>query len=74
MELIVKTVKIEIEGMSCGHCVMAVRKELSHLPLNIKEVQIGSAEVEYDESKIDLSKIYAAIREAGYEAVGNLQG
>ena len=60
--------------MSCRHCVMAVRKELFCLPVNIKDVQIGSAEVEYDESKIDINKIYAAIREAGYEAVGNLQG
>jgi copper chaperone len=67
MELIVKTEKITIKGMSCGHCVMAVKKELHYLPVKVKNVQIGSAEVEYDETKIDINKIYTAIREAGYE-------
>ena len=46
---------------------MAVKKELHHLPIKVKNVQIGTAEVEYDETKIDINKIYTAIREAGYE-------
>ena len=62
-----KTERIEIKGMSCGHCIMAVQKELYHLPIKVKNVQIGSAEVEYDESKIDINKIYTAIKKAGYE-------
>jgi len=60
---------IKIEGMSCEHCVMAVRKELSKLDLNLKDVKIGSAEVEYDEDKVKNSDIEKAIEEAGYKLV-----
>lgn len=61
------TKEIKIEGMSCGHCEMAVRKELSRLDnVKVKKVKIGEAVVEYDETKIDEKKLYDAIREAGY--------
>lgn len=58
--------KIKIEGMSCGHCVMAVKKELSKLSLRVKDVSIGSAEVEYDETKVTSDDIEKAINKAGY--------
>ncbi|MGE5400323.1 MAG: heavy-metal-associated domain-containing protein [Ignavibacteriales bacterium] len=62
-----KADKISIQGMSCGHCVMAVKKGLSQLPVVIKDVKIGSAEVEYDESKISLKEIVNAIEDSGYK-------
>jgi copper chaperone len=65
--------KIKIEGMSCGHCVMAVKKELSKLPVKVKSVSIGSAEVEYDESKVKYGEIRKAVNEAGYSVVENIQ-
>ena len=52
---------------------MAVRKELSRLPLKIKDVSIGSAEIEYDETKVTSDKIKIAINKAGYSVPGNLQ-
>ncbi len=58
--------KIKIEGMSCGHCVMAVKKELMKLPVKIKDVSIGSAEVEYDETKVTNEEIKQAINSSGY--------
>ena len=62
------TKEIKIEGMSCGHCEMAVRKELSRLDnVKVKDVKIGHAVVEYDETKVDVQKLYAAIEEAGYK-------
>ena len=62
------TKEIKIEGMSCGHCEMAVRKELSRLDnVKVKDVKIGQAVVEYDETKIDVWRLYAAIEEAGYK-------
>jgi len=64
-----KTEKIRIDGMSCGHCVMAVRKELSRLPIKIKDVSIGSAEVEYDEAKATNDEIKKAVADAGYSVV-----
>ena len=57
---------IKIEGMSCEHCVMAVKKNLSKLDLNLKDVKMGSVEVEYDENKVNYSQIKNAIEDAGY--------
>jgi copper chaperone len=64
-----KLEKINIEGMSCGHCVMAVKKELGKLPISVKDVKVGSAEVEYDESKVSKKDIENAVEEAGYKVV-----
>ena len=58
---------IRIEGMNCNHCVMAVKKELSKVPgLQVKDVRIGSASVEYDENIVSPGKIKEAVEEAGY--------
>lgn len=62
-----KSEHFKIEGMSCQHCVMTVKKELSKLNLVVKDVQIGSADVEYDEKKISRENIKKAIEEAGYK-------
>jgi copper chaperone len=61
-----KSEKISIKGMSCGHCVMAVKKGLSKLPIVVKDVQVGSAEVEYDETKVDKQTIVETIEGSGY--------
>jgi copper chaperone len=60
---------IKIDGMSCNHCVMSVNKYLSKLDLNELKVEIGSAEVEFDESKVNEKEIIEAIEEAGYQVV-----
>ena len=64
-----KKLEVKIDGMSCGHCVMAVRKELSRLPLKIKDISIGSAKVEYDEAKVTNDEIRRAVANAGYLVV-----
>ncbi|MDR3610056.1 MAG: cation transporter [Ignavibacteriaceae bacterium] len=65
-----KTQEFRIDGMSCGHCVMAVRKELTKLEnVKVDDVQIGKAKVEYDESKISEDRIINAIEEAGYKVL-----
>ena len=64
--------EFKIEGMSCGHCVMAVKKELQKIEnLKIDNVEIGSAKVEFDENQIDNQKIIYAIEEAGYKVTSN---
>lgn len=60
------TKEINIEGMSCHHCVAAVNKELAKLDLIDKRVQMGKAVVEFDESKMTEKQIIEAIEEAGY--------
>ncbi len=65
-----KTQTIGIQGMTCGHCVMSVRKELSKIPdVTVKEVKIGSAVVEADESAVTREKLKRAVEEAGYSVV-----
>ncbi len=59
--------EFKIEGMSCQHCVMAVKKELAKIPeLEVRNVRIGSATVAYDETRTDASRVEAAIADAGY--------
>jgi copper chaperone len=65
------TKDIRIEGMHCNHCAMAVKKELSKIPgLLVRDVQIGLASVEYDESVVTPEKIREAVEEAGYALLG----
>ena len=61
-----KTKILLIDGMSCQHCVMAVKKELSKLDIKIKDVKIGSAEIDYDEGKISNAQLEKAVKEAGF--------
>jgi len=60
--------KIAIEGMSCQHCVMAVKKALGGVPGILEsDVNIGSAVVKYDENKIKKEEIEKKIETAGYK-------
>lgn len=68
----VKTQELKIEGMTCGHCVMAVRKELSKLPgTTVEDVQIGSAIVLIDEKKVTTQQLAQAIETAGYRLISD---
>ncbi|OGU54407.1 MAG: hypothetical protein A2V66_00160 [Ignavibacteria bacterium RBG_13_36_8] len=62
-----KELEIKIEGMSCQHCVMAVKKELSKLKLDSIYIEIGKLKVKFDETLIKDSQIAVAIEEAGYK-------
>ncbi len=58
---------IAIEGMSCQHCVMAVKKALGGVPGILESnVQVGSASVKYDDTKIKKEDIETKIEKAGY--------
>ncbi len=59
----------KIDGMSCQHCVMAVKKEIQKLDVKNLDVKIGEASVEFDESKISEDQINKAIEIAGYIVV-----
>ena len=63
------TKEIKIEGMSCGHCVMAVEKSLNQLNLIKKKVKIGSAKVKFDPEIVSELEIKNKIEEAGYKVV-----
>ena len=61
--------EFKIDGMSCAHCIMAIEKTLSKLDLQKFHVKIGSAEVEFDNSKVNEKEIADAITEAGYKVI-----
>jgi copper chaperone len=64
-----KNLLFKIEGMSCNHCVMAVKKELEKLPISSLDVKLGQAEICYDETKVNEIQIKAAIRASGYNVI-----
>lgn len=64
-----KQLKLEVSGMSCGHCVGAVREALAAVPgVRVEEVRIGSAAVSFDETKTNVGDLVDAVADAGYEA------
>lgn len=66
-----KEMTLTIQGMTCHHCVMAVRKELTKLPgTEVRDVQIGSARLIVDETKVTPALIEAAVQDAGFILAG----
>ncbi|QNK59348.1 copper ion binding protein [Paenibacillus sp. PAMC21692] len=61
-------VVLKVEGMSCGHCVSSVEKAVSEVGAN-GQVSLADKKVtvEYDEAKVSLDAIKAAIEEQGYD-------
>ena len=66
-----KNIIIKIKGMGCKNCVNAVTESLTELD-GVSKVNVSlekeSAEVEFDESKINSDKMIEAIKELEYEA------
>ncbi len=59
---------LAIEGMSCQHCVMRVKKAVDQLPgVSQTDVSIGTARISYDETKIKEKDLVDAVEKAGYK-------
>ena len=62
-------VTLTIEGMTCEHCLRAVRGRLEHTPgVKVEAVAIGSATIEYDPARTSIDDIEEAIADEGYTA------
>ncbi len=61
--------RIKVSGMSCEHCVMAVRKALERTPgvERVVEVSLDRGEA-LVEGRPDPAAVVAAIEEEGYRA------
>lgn len=60
---------VKIKGMSCDHCVKAVKRALEEID-GMKDVNVDlkKAEASFDQSKeIDLEDVKERIEKAGYE-------
>ena len=69
-----ETTTIQVNGMTCGHCVSAVTEELTQLPgvtdVTIDLVAGGTSPVTVtSEQPLDDATVAAAVDEAGYELV-----
>jgi copper ion binding protein len=61
--------ELEIEGMSCNHCVAAVTEALGELPgVTVDNVRIGEARVSYHPDQVSPDQIVLAVEDAGYSA------
>jgi copper chaperone CopZ len=61
--------KLTIEGMSCEHCVRAVKNRLTATPgVTVEDVAVGSATLQYDPARTNLEQIEDAIADEGYTA------
>jgi len=60
--------EVRIEGMSCQHCVMAVRESVQQVPgIIVKVVRIGAVVFGADDPDLALERVRAAITNAGYK-------
>lgn len=61
---------LHISGMSCGHCLNAVKNALSAAPgVQLRSVQMGRAEVDYDPAVTSPEQVATIVADAGYDAV-----
>tara|TARA_B100000378_G_C17743775_1_gene306965 strand:- start:301 stop:528 length:228 start_codon:yes stop_codon:yes gene_type:complete len=61
----------QVTGMTCGHCEMSIREEVSEIP-GVQDIQVSAQTGKLNvtaEGEIDDAKVLAAVEEAGYSAV-----
>lgn len=67
-----KDIKLQVEGMSCGHCEIAIQDAVRKLP-GIKKVKASKrkkeAAVNYDDSLVSPEQIIEAINGTGYRVI-----
>jgi mercuric ion binding protein len=66
-----ETVTLKVEGMTCGGCVIGVRKVLTRLD-GVSKADVSyetqRAVVTYDPAKVTVQQMIAAIKTLGYKA------
>jgi copper chaperone CopZ len=63
--------RFAVPGMTCGHCVVAVRGEIAKVPgVETVSVDLDTKAVVVAGAGVDRDLVWAAVDEAGYEAVG----
>jgi len=70
-EEIMATTTLKITGMSCAHCVRAVKEALEQVDgVRSAEVDLGAgrAQVEYDETRVTPRQLVGAVMDEGYTA------
>ena len=63
--------EFQVEGMTCGHCELSIREEVSQIP-GVEDIQVSAKTgklVVSSATLIDDAAVLAAVDEAGYSAV-----
>jgi len=65
-----KNITLNVQGMSCGHCVNSIEGSVGQLEgvsqVNVK-LDVAQVEVTFNESQVSLDKIKETIVDQGYE-------
>jgi copper chaperone len=57
-----------VQGMTCSHCVLSVREEVSEVPgVSTVDVDPASGRMTVTGQDIDDDAVFAAVADAGYE-------
>lgn len=65
------TSEYQVTGMTCGHCEMAIRDEVSRIP-GVEGIDVSAQSgrlVVRSSASVDDTAVLAAVDEAGYQAV-----
>ncbi|MEI4768984.1 copper chaperone CopZ [Psychrobacillus sp. FJAT-51614] len=66
----VNQVTIQVQGMSCGHCVNAIEGSVGKLD-GVEQVKVhlesGNVDVSFNEEKVTVEEIKETIDDQGYE-------
>jgi copper chaperone len=64
------TVTLQVQGMSCQHCVNSIEGALREIGASGKvDLSNRSVEVSFDEGRISVERIKEAIEEQGYDVL-----
>ena len=65
-----KTIELNVQGMSCGHCVNSIEKAMSNVGAKAEvDLKSRSVTVYFDETKLTLEMIKETIEDQGYQVV-----
>lgn len=65
-----QNITLNVEGMSCNHCVKSVEGAISGLGATGKvDLAAKKVDVSFDESKLTVEQIKEAIEDQGYDVV-----
>ncbi|PEY29510.1 copper-binding protein [Bacillus cereus] len=64
------TITLNVQGMTCNHCKMAVTNALTELE-GVQNVEVhlqeGTVNVDYDDTKVEVEKMKEVIEDQGYD-------
>lgn len=65
-----RTDTLHLSGMTCSHCVRAVRTALEGVPgVTVEDVDVGTARVTYDDETVQRDALRRAVEREGYPLV-----